>query len=338
MNTALTPVQKKQVAMRTTLRDMLEKGRERFRESLPAHSPLTVQRLINVALTACTMQPKLFECSMESIAQALLVASQTGLECDGYHAHLVPYKQRCQFIPDYKGLIQLALESDVIIDACAVCEKDEFQYELGTNPHIIHRPSEEDDRGPLRCAYAVARFPSGAVKFVVATRNDILKRRNVSQAKGADAPWNQWEQEMWIKSSIKMLAKFIPRSRRLDAAIRHDNCAEAGLEQTPDIIDSMAAAITPERAEQRATPKTKRLAEKVAADVPVDVSDADQSQLPFDKSEYATALLTAADSDQVQTVFDQWVECRAAEIPQELYDECVARRDQRLNQIASANL
>ena len=186
----------------------------------------------------------------------------------------------------------------------------------------------------MRCAYAVARFPTGTVKFVVATKSDILKRKAVSQAKGAEAPWNMWEAEMAQKTAVKMLAKFIPRSRRLDVAIRHDNCAEAGLEQTPDIIDSMAAAITPERAEQRATPKTKRLAEKVTADVLVDVSDADQSQLPFDKSEYATALLNAKDSDEVQTVFDQWVECQASEITQELYDECIARRDQRLAQLA----
>jgi recombination protein RecT len=333
MSTALTPVQKKQMAMRNTLREMLEKGRERFRDSLPEHSPLTVKRLINVALTATTTQPKLFECSMESIAQALLVASQTGLECDGYHAHLVPYKQRCQFIPDYKGLIQLALESDVVIDAYTVHEKDTFEYELGTSPRIIHRPSEDDDRGPMRCAYAVARFPTGVVKFVVATKADILKRKAVSQAKGAEAPWNMWEAEMAQKTAVKMLAKFIPRSRRLDVAIRHDNCAEAGLEQTPMIIDSMAAAISPERADQRATPKTKRLAEKVAADVPVDVSE-EEAPLPFDKSEYATALLNAKDSDEVQTVFDQWVECQAAELTQELYDECIARRDQRLAQLA----
>jgi len=227
MNTTMTAHDKRQLQMKQTLRTVLERGKSEFALVLPDH--MTPERMVRIAITACTFNPKLLDCTPESVGLALLTASQTGLEPDGYHAHLIPYGKVCQFQPDYKGLIQLALDNDVVIDAAAVYEKDSFSYQLGTQPRIDHVPTEEEDRGALRCAYAVAQFKNGRTKFVVSTRADVMKRKAQGQSsKGSDSPWVKWEATMWVKTAVKALMKFVPRSPAMKAALVADDLVEAG--------------------------------------------------------------------------------------------------------------
>jgi len=231
-STGITAYQRRQGQLQKTLRSVLERGRSRYENLLPKH--MTPDRMIHVALTAANKTPKLLDCSAASIGGALLTASQIGLEPDGYHGHLIPYKETCQFIPDYKGLIQLALNNGVVVDAHAVYENDYFAYNLGVKPDLVHTPNLDGDSGKLKCAYAVAHFKDGRTKFVVATRAEVEKRRNASASSNKrDSPWQQWEDEMWIKTAVKMLMKYIPRSPELTLAVTADDTAEMGLQQAP---------------------------------------------------------------------------------------------------------
>ena len=268
MTTSLTPAAKKKHEMRTRVEGYLSKGMQRFAalvESMSAEEQERMaKRMVQIALNATHKQPKLLDCTPETIAISLLNACETGLEPDGYHAHLIPYGKTCQFIPDYKGLIQLALINRVVIDAYVVYENDAFEYVLGSNPKIEHAPALED-RGEMKCAYAIARTHDGQTKFVVATKDDIEKRRKQSASSSkSDSPWKKWPEEMWKKTAVKMLMKFVPRSKnprhsdQLTAAIRHDDDAERGLLMAPpgvsvgpskadDILDQMG--VGPEESE-----------------------------------------------------------------------------------------
>lgn len=98
-----------------TIRHELNRAAANLKMALPKH--MTTDRMIRIALSAISRQPLLLECTPQSIALALIMASETGLEPNGRDAHLIPYWNKkiqayeAQFQPDYKGLVQLAYRS-----------------------------------------------------------------------------------------------------------------------------------------------------------------------------------------------------------------------------------
>ncbi len=230
---------------------------KRLSGALPEH--MKPERMIRVALTAATRNPRLLDCSPESLGLALLTASQLGLEPNGRDAHLVPYRNTkagttdCQLIPDYKGLIQLAYRSGQIdnVSAKAVFERDSFDYELGSNEHLRHIPTEEDEPGDLRYAWAMVRFKSGGAKFVVLNKRDIARRRKSSQTAGrSDGPWQTHTEAMWAKSAVKELAKWMPQTPELERfhkAVEQDDAIEFG-----GVIDVPSSPVATSKAEDLA--------------------------------------------------------------------------------------
>src|SRR5690606_10332500 len=131
--------------------------------ALPKH--LTPERLARVALTAISSNPRLLECTKESLALALIEAGQLGLEPNGVmgQAYLVPYfngktkKYEAQFQVGYRGLIDLARRSGEVtkVEARAVREGDYFEYEYGLTPQLVHRP-DPSGQGEMTHVYAIA--------------------------------------------------------------------------------------------------------------------------------------------------------------------------------------
>ncbi len=212
--------------------------KKRLIGALPRH--MTADRMIRVALTAATKNPRLLECSPESVGLALLTASQLGLEPNGRDAHLVPYRNRrsgqtdCQLIPDYKGLIQLAYRSGQVdnVSAKAVYSKDLFEYEFGTDERLKHIPSDSDEPGELVYAWASVRFQGGGAKFVVLNKRDVARRRRASQtADREDSPWKLHPEAMWAKSAVKELSKWMPQTPELESfhkTVEQDDALEFG--------------------------------------------------------------------------------------------------------------
>lgn len=352
MSNEVIPSGPKHHELKRVLRDLLEKGKAEFAMVLPQH--MTPERMIRIAITACTMQPKLLMCTKESVALALLTASQAGIEPDGYHGHLVPYGSVCQFIPDYKGLVQLALENGVVIDAEAVYEKDQFSYQRGLVPSLVHVPSEDEDRGPLRCAYAIAHFASGHSKFVVATKHDVLKRMNSSPgSKGSDSPWRKWPESMWMKTAVKMLMKFVPRSPAIKAALVADDLAERGIPQHPNYIlqpplqiESSASEIVDQVLDEEptqtadATPKESKTEKAAAAMKEKKVAPKKQKELPTAPEpkteevqvppqlvEYWVALQECADEEAIRKTWSEWILDNRSELAPETYSKGCELRD-----------
>ena len=76
-----------------------------------------------------------------------MVASSLGLEFGPLgHCYLVPYKNKgrdeAQFQLGYKGKIDLAWRSGKLLSIAAreVCENDEFDYSLGGDASVTHKP------------------------------------------------------------------------------------------------------------------------------------------------------------------------------------------------------
>ena len=65
-------------------------------------------RVVRLARLAVHRNPQLLKCDPVSVIEAIMIASQLGLEINSPigGAHLVPYGSKCQMIPDYRALIR----------------------------------------------------------------------------------------------------------------------------------------------------------------------------------------------------------------------------------------
>ncbi len=204
---------------------------------------LTPDRVMKLGLLAASRQPKLWQCTVASFLQAVIRGAELGLEFGGStgHGFLVPYRNgylsrqagrdiyEAQFIPGYRGFIELAYRSGNVafIDAQLVYEGDEFEYSyeygMGKSPFIHHKPQMMGKRGLLRCAYSVILLKGSDVpKIDYMTAADLEMIRDCSKSKD-DGPWKTFAGEMQKKSIIRRSIKWIPTTAELTLAEEADN-------------------------------------------------------------------------------------------------------------------
>lgn len=220
-----------------------ERMKDQFKAALPQH--LSVDRFCRIAITALTRNPKLIDCTQESLFKCLLDLSAMGLEPDGRLAHLIPYGNTCTLVVDYKGLADLAMRSGILsrIHADVVCENDEFSFNLGRIE--VHKIDFRNPRGEPFAAYAIAETKDGANFVVVLGKDEIETIRNNSQGYKAalkysktDNPWQVAPNEMWKKTAFRRLSKWLPLSAEFREALEKDE------EDVPvrDVTPSMNAS------------------------------------------------------------------------------------------------
>lgn len=243
---AMVPSQRDRV---TTIRELILKNREQITMALPRH--LNTDRLIRTMFTELSRTPKLIECSPRSLLGALIQCAQLGLEPGLLGmAYLVPFRDRktgttdVQLIVGYKGLLALARRSQEIstIQAHVVRVGDTtFHYRYGLTPTLDHQPSdapwETEEHGhrvvsrPVTHVYAVARLKDGGVQFEVMTTAEIEQHCARYSRAAQEGPWvTHWE-EMAKKTVLRRLAKLLPASVELHAAVALDETAEAQIPQ-----------------------------------------------------------------------------------------------------------
>lgn len=282
-------------------RDVLLKLRPQLTAALPKH--LDPDRLLRIVLTTVRKTPALLTCSRESVLAAIMQAAQLGLEPDGNLglAYLLPYGNQCQLIVGWKGLIELARRSGLVTNITAHCVHygDFFEYELGLDPKLRHIPSDvlempqysrertiaEDMRreqvvgalagnrkSDLVAAYAVVTMKDGSRNFRVVTRKLVEKVRAKSASRNHQAsPWNEWEEQMWEKTAVKQVLRFVPLSPEDKTIIEHADVGRVlggigdvrtlkALEEEPLPPEAMADPEAPDPAAAAAAPATPEAA------------------------------------------------------------------------------
>jgi recombination protein RecT len=217
---------------RVTLRKLFDQQKPELAKLLPRG--MDGERLYRIALTECMKNPKLLECTAESWALAMQTCAAQGLYPDsglGY-MYLIPsnnshkgpdgqWSKRMEVRAQrgYQGDIHLARNTGEIADIYSevVYAKDTYRVVKGLNRNIEHFPYEgDDDPGPLKAVYAVAKLKSGEGAFVALTRRDVERHKasskNTDPEKYPDSPWNTSEAAMWRKTAIHELFKWIPKS------------------------------------------------------------------------------------------------------------------------------
>ncbi|MBX7450395.1 recombinase RecT [Mycolicibacterium sp. 3033] len=172
-------------------------------------------------------------------------AAQLGLEPGPLgEAHLVPFRDGksgdyiVQFIPGYKGLVKLAWQSGQMADIWAevVYENDEFDYTLGLNRDLVHKPARTV-RGKPVYVYAVAKLKDGGTPFVVLAVEEVESIRSRSKA-GKNGPWVTDWAAMAKKTAVKQLAKWLPLSSEFASAITLDGAVRTDVAPLVDVRPS----------------------------------------------------------------------------------------------------
>lgn len=232
---AKVPAQKKE----PTLLNIVNSPKFKQQMALALPKSLTADRLCRIVMTECRKTPALLKCNQESFLGAVLQCAQLGLEPGGAlgHCYLLPYGNTAQLIIGYRGMIDLARRSGQIISIAAyvVHEEDEFDYQLGLQPKIIHKPAHQAKPGVVTFVYAVANLKGGGVQFEVMSRAEVEAVRTKSKA-GGSGPWvNHWD-EMAKKTCIRRLFKYLPVSIEVARAIDVDERTDRGEAVTQDEV------------------------------------------------------------------------------------------------------
>lgn len=233
-----------------TIPDLIKVMEPEIKKALP--SVITPERFTRMALSALNNTPKLKECSQLSFLAAMMNAAQLGLEPNTPlgQAYLIPYKNKgkleCQFQIGYKGMIDLVYRNEQVqmIQAQIVYENDYFEYELGLESKLVHRPAL-DNRGEMTLVYALFRLKNGGYGFEVMSREDIIKyAEKYSQGINSSySPWKSNFEDMAKKTVIKRVLKFAPlktdflRAMATDETIKNEIAVDMTEINGEDIID-----------------------------------------------------------------------------------------------------
>ena len=221
-------------------------------DALPDH--ITPEKMARVFLTACTTTPKLLDCDPTSLMKAVVEASSLGLLPDNVlgAGYILPYGSSAKFIPGFRGLMDLARRSGKVsgIQARIIFEGDDFYYEYGSKPELNHIPAQMvgAEPGDAVGAYASATLTdTNEVVFEVMWKADIEKIRERSPA-GKSGPWVTDTHEMWRKTPLRRLMKYLPLSPEIQSAVSSAEYAEAGVlgkmvevkvdKETGEVIDA----------------------------------------------------------------------------------------------------
>lgn len=227
-------------------------------KALPMHLKNNAERYARVAMTLIRENPKLASCDGASLLGALMTGTALGLDPSPQlgQYYIVPYGNNAQFILGYKGIIDLAFRSDRLatIFATEVYESDEFDYSLGLEQKLVHKPSGLAAPGTITHYYAVAKFTNGGYVFCVMTREQIEaygKKYSPSYGK-KESPWQTNAIAMGKKTVIRQLGKYMPLSPEVARAFAQDESVKNDLgdiKEEKDIIDVMPEYPTSENSD-----------------------------------------------------------------------------------------
>ena len=219
-----------------TLKEQIKAMEGEIAKALP--SVITPDRFTRMVMTTISANPTLQQCEAKSFLGAMMQAAQLGVEPNTPlgQAYIIPYKNhgvlQAQFQLGYKGLIDLAYRSGEIsiVTAKEVCEHDEFTYEFGLEPKLIHKPALSE-RGRVIAYYALFKTKQGGFGFEIMSVEDVKAHaEKYSKAYGSgSSPWHTAFDEMAKKTVLKRVLKTAPLKSEFVRAVQQDETIKSGV-------------------------------------------------------------------------------------------------------------
>lgn len=244
-----------------------------------AGSEAEAKKMFVTAINVLSRTPKLVECSFDSLAQCILTSAELKLfpgalqEC-AFVPMKINGRMEAQLWPMYQGLVKLAFNSGQVrsITAQVVYEHDDFEFELGSNQFLRHKPFLEYEdtraRGERKCAYCCIKLASGETQILVLSMKFIWGIKAKSRgASSSLSPWSSSDQDvvdsMIKKTVVKQALKLVPKSTELARAMEVDNMSETQEQEAKPVLDFSSAI----RLAVEDVAPTKEVPDMVAADI-----------------------------------------------------------------------
>ena len=255
---------------------LLSRYAAQISQALPKH--VTAERVIQLCTTVIARNPKIKECTLETILGSVMQSSILGLDVTPQFGQFFFIPRRngktkemeCTALIGYKGYLQLMRRSGEVatVYSFVVREGDFFDLELGLTPKLVHRPAE-DGGGNMTHAYAVIKFKNGGEAFEVLRKSDVMKAKARSEAKNSTySPWNTEDEEsMWRKTAIRKLANYAPLSAEFMTATVADGVALKPSMFDPNTKQVNAIEIEPDDIELIEPPKPDETPKKEAEEL-----------------------------------------------------------------------
>lgn len=257
MSTALTTIDQ--------VRHQLTAMTPQFAAALPKH--VSPERFVRVMMTAVQTSPALLNADRRTLFASAMKASQMGLLPDGREGAIVTFKDQAQFMPMVAGIMKMVRNSGEIStwSVQAVYENDAFDFCLGDDEHITHKPALTN-RGKLIAVYSIVSMKDGEKSREVMSVEDVNAIRARSRS-GNSGPWVTDFAEMSKKTVVRRHAKRLPLSTDIDGAIREDDELFMPPAETPQEA--------PQAPQAPAAPKRPSRLQKVAEQAPAPQHDDD---------------------------------------------------------------
>lgn len=230
---------KKELALPSALKTDLETRSDEIAALLPSF--MDAERFVRIALVAVTRNPGIQQCTRPSVLLSIMEAGRLGLMPDGKEAAIVPYRRKdgakeATLLPMVQGFVNLIYRSSDRVKhvmARVVREGDEFDFRLGLNADLVHKPLG-DDRRPITHSYAYVKFSDAEPLFEVMDIETLEQIRLSSSNPDGDV-WKPepqgWKGEMCRKSALKRLSKWLDLAPEVSRLIQFDNVAYGSEDQ-----------------------------------------------------------------------------------------------------------
>lgn len=297
MSENLPPETALEVTAEKRLIDLIARRKGSLDKVLPKH--LNADRFSWLLVNSIRRTPALVGTSPVSFLNAVMLASNLGLEIRQNSAYLIPYGKECTLVIDYRGKMDLARRAGCgAVDAQLVRECDEFDLSYGgTGRTFFHRPLvvrrengklipvSESERGEAVLGYAMAELPHGSSwQVAVMTLDEIEAIRRRAKAGRGDltlkeiretdinkvaykdrTPWlTDWDQ-MALKTLIHRLCKGLPMTPELMLSQEIDTASETG-EKMPMAEQLLGISFDPDDERPMVEAGTKEDQSRVAKD------------------------------------------------------------------------
>ena len=214
-------------APQDNVRNLLMSMKGEINNALPQYLP--AEKFVRTSLTAINSNPKLLQCSPQSLLAAVMNSAQLGLEFNTPlgEAYLIPYGNQVQFQIGYQGLLKLAHNTGQFkrITAKEVHENDDFDINYGTG-EIHHSPVIRGESGDVIGYYAVYETKEGGRDSFYMSKEDATAYGRKFSKSFNSGPWKTNFDAMAKKSCIIQVLKYAPKAidkPELGQAMAFDN-------------------------------------------------------------------------------------------------------------------
>ena len=167
------------------------------------------------------------------IIKGMVQSAHFGLDFLNNEAYLIPYKEKLDFMPSYKGLIKLCMRYATrpikTIYAKLVREGDVFEESVVNGEPSINFHPKAFNNGKIIGAFAVCLYKDGGMVCESMSLEELEQCHKSSKAPGSPA-WAKFRGEMFRKVVLRRLSKQIP----IDIDERLAEAMNAGLEIETD--------------------------------------------------------------------------------------------------------